>query len=452
MLQFSDPVMNAAMFRCAERAARHGRSRPALLIAESAAASRPGLEESIRLSSIQAACGRSADARRTLEAALETWPTSMWVPVHLALLDATCGHLVESSRILESLVVEHPFERILRYHLGSVLAQIGRFDDANAQFGHGTLVSCGDGKSTSACIVRFPTQPGDGSIPLPVQREVDLDCGAQSGSPAEAIYFVACDSRYFRLFAVAMLRSIATFSGLRCVVHFHLINPDHAAMADVARLQHASPLPVVWSKETAALEDLGADQRRAYYASARFLVLPELRRRYSVPIIAADIDQLVIRNLTSILADSAAADIGLIKFSTQAANILALVSATSLIVNPTQGAACFLNTVHDVLAERMSDPTAFGWHLDQAALAVAHLFHRELNYSLLAPAILDSSTDLQGVTAKPAEGAALWSITASHPHNMAKLANSRASCKNPEAPAFLPPRRGFRLAGGKIAR
>lgn len=424
MADFADPTMNAAMFRCAEHAARNGRARAALLLAETAAAARPSLEASIGLSSVQAACGRTRDARRTLEAASATWPNSRWVSVHLALLDATSGRLADACRILESVVAEHPAERILRFHLGSVLAQVGRFDDANAQFARGTTVACSDGRNTSARVVCFPRRAGDGSVPVPVPREVDLDCGALPVASVDAIYFVACDTRYFRLFAVAMLRSLIAFSGLRCAVHIHLINPDHAAMADLARLRHVVSLPLIWSTETVATDDLGAMQRRAYYASARFLVLPELRRLYSVLIIAADIDQLVIRELAPIMADARPADIGLIKFNAQAANILALVSATFVIVNPTPGAAQFLATVHDVLAERMSDPAAFGWHMDQAALAVAHLFHAELNYRLLPPAMLDSSADRPGAAAKPSDDAVLWSITASNPQNMAKLTTS----------------------------
>ena len=424
MLQFSDPAMNAAMFRCAQRAARDGRQKVALLIAELAAASRPGLEAALALASVQSASGLPESARATFHAALRTFPDSLWPQVHLALLEAACGQHAEAADRLETLVRNHPSERTLRYHLASVLAQLGRFDAANAEFARGTLVSCGDGTTTSARVVRFPTRPGDGSATMPVRREVDLDCGAAVPADVEVLYFVACDSRYFRLFATAMLKSLATFGGLRCAVHIHLVNPDPPAITDIARLQCASPIPLMWSREIAALDDLGTDQRRAYHASARFLVLPELHRRCSVPIIAADIDQLVVRSLAATMADAASCDIGLIRFGSQAANILALISATFLVVNPTPGATRFLNTVHDVLADRMADPAAFGWHLDQAALAVAHLFHRELNYRLLAPELLDSRTNLQGAMAKPSDGAVLWSITASHPHNMAKLAAS----------------------------
>lgn len=435
MLQFADPLVNAAMLRCADRAAAAGRAQSALLIAESAAASLPGPETSIRLSAIQAACGRSRDARQTLECALKTYSSSLWIQLSLALNDATCGRLAEAADLLQDLVAKHPGERTLRYYLASVLAQVGRFDDANVLFSRGTLVSCGNGTSTSTRTIRFPPRPGNGSVVAPVQREVDLDCSPPADQGIEAVYFVACDAKYFHLFAAAMLKSLIIFGKLHAAVHIHLINPTPEVIADVARLGLGSALPVVWSKETVEIDDLSTSQRRTYYSSSRFLLLPELRRRYNVPIIAADVDQLIVSSLVPVVRDAAPCDIGLIKFTAQAANILALISATFLIINPTEGAVCFLDTVHDVLAERMSDPAGFGWHLDQAALAVAYLFHRELEYQLFAPSILDSRTDIQGTTAKLPEGAILWSITASYPHNLAKLRTSKFQELVPKAGA-----------------
>jgi hypothetical protein len=119
--------------------------------------------------------------------------------------------------------------------------------------------------------------------------------------------------------------------------------------------------------------------------------------------------------------------VSLLRFDAQAANILAFISATLLILNSTPRSLLFVDTVRDTIAERMADSAGFGWHLDQAALAVAHLFHRNLSYGLIPPTILDSTADLHGVIRPPSEMALLWSITATFPQNMAKLTS----------PAFL---------------
>ncbi len=53
---------------------------------------------------------------------------------------------------------------------------------------------------------------------------------------------------------------------------------------------------VTFSSEEVDLSGLSNDQRRVYYASARFFVLSALRRHYDKPVIAADIDQVVLKD------------------------------------------------------------------------------------------------------------------------------------------------------------
>ncbi len=412
------------LFRCAVRALATGRAEAGLDIAEAAAASHPSCWALAQLASLYESAGRIETARQTLHLAAEKYPwEALHVPYYLALLAARTGDYDAGARGLEQFAAHSPTHDIIafEYQLGSIYAMQRRFAEANALFGRGSLITCGDLKKTTMRVLRFPDASAGVRVPVPLERSLVLEAQPRVPPGTEAVYFVACDSRYFELFAEALCNSLATRCGIKCVLHVHLVNPGAGAEATLARLRRRGGIGILASRETVRLDQLDERQRRTYYACARFLLLPELHARYGLPMVVADIDQLVLRSLRPLLDDLAPHDVSLLAFPRCATNVLSLISATALLLNAEPGARRFAETVRDVLAERMADPACFGWHLDQAALAVGYLLLRDVRFHLLQPEIVDSQIDPHRAAQPPAQSAVFWSITMAVAQNVAKL-------------------------------
>jgi len=418
----SQGSISAALFGQAQRAAAAGRHEAALQLGELMARQDPSAESAIRLAILQTNCGKPAAALVTLQRAEHDHRVhAREMRIYQALFGLSEMSIEEAAALHRRCLDDMPRDGTMRYRLGCLLARLRRFDEANALFARGKLIRCGDGRFTSTRVVRFPSRAGDGTGVLPMRRELDLDAGAGRQVDAEHVWFVACDTRYFHKFAASMCNSVVARSQLKPAIHIHLINPAAGDEAALHGLRAALPVSLAWSYERTDCEELSEFRRRTYYSCARYLVLPELRRRYKVPIVIADIDQLVVRSLRPLLRDAASSDVGLMVFDDQVANILSVISATFMIVNATDGARRFADTVHDVLADRMHDAPGFGWHLDQAALAVAYYFHDDVRSFLVPPRILDSQIMEDDKVLPPSPEALLWSITATHPANAAKL-------------------------------
>jgi hypothetical protein len=131
------------------------------------------------------------------------------------------------------------------------------------------------------------------------------------------------------------------------------------------------PGPVVAvSSEEVDLSSLTDDRRRVYFASARFFVLSALRRHYDKPVIAADIDQVVLRDPAPLIVSDS--DVAAIRLPQGRFNLMTRFSA-SVIVASTAASTTYFDRVAAYIAERMRDPPAIAWHLDQIALDVAYL-------------------------------------------------------------------------------
>jgi hypothetical protein len=345
--------------------------------------------------------------------------------VNLAHIAMHSGRIDEAVHLLEDYLAKHPSDSYYHYTLASLLPHLGRFAEANAHAARGTLITCGDLQRTSSRVVRFPESLPETchEPPAHLQRRVAYEMAADVPN-VEAVYLVGCDSRYFQLFGEALATSIASRSGLPMVLHFHLINPDAAAEELLARLRSQLAVPIACSRESVVLADLNERQRRTYLSCARFLVLPDILDRYGRLLIVADADQLVIRNLSPLIQALAGHDVGLRLDEMQVANILALVSASILAINPTSGGSRFVRTVREVLAERMDDPAGLSWHLDQAALAVTHLWVPEIKTCRFPLWIMDSVTDPMAPADALDPRSLFWSITYSHQLSTRKLETS----------------------------
>lgn len=425
----SEPL-NSALVHWAARALGEGRIEAALLATKYAVEQRETIDGLSQLGVIQGLLGNFDASIASLQRLTEAFPTQFPASaLHaLGIAKAQAGRLNEAIQDLERSVAMQPDDGISAYHLASCLAVQHRFVEADAIFSRDIPVPCGDGKLTSSRIVRLPL-PGrpigaGGSAEPPFERRI-LPSPASHAlfDPAvELVYFVCCDARYFELFAEPLAKSIVCNGGMRCILHIHLVNPTDDATRAAAALGAKIGLGVAISTEQTDLDRLSNDQRRTYYACARYFVLPDLLRAYDRPILVADIDQLVVRDLNTLMVRASTHDISMIRFPQAAFNLLSYISASVLIVNRTEDAVAFCTAVRSYLSERMREGSSTSWHLDQAALAVAHLALPNVRYDFIPPQAMLSAMHGAGRLEDPLPECVLfWSVTYSIPQNAAKL-------------------------------
>jgi len=111
--------------------------------------------------------------------------------------------------------------------------------------------------------------------------------------PCGAVFFAACDANYFKKFAPAFISSINEHSSTN--IHIHVINPDDEVFALACYLNSRASQHVTYTFEDADLSQYNAEQKRALYASLRFLVLPFILS-HADQVMILDIDCMVMKN------------------------------------------------------------------------------------------------------------------------------------------------------------
>jgi hypothetical protein len=326
---------------------------------------------------------------------------------------AWIGRLDDAERALRLAFKKEP-SAFVAYRLGSVLAEQRKFTEAGAVFAAIDRAEpwMAGGSMRSIC---FPERKDDLlTFDVPFRRAVG---GLFDGSAHDRdfIYFVAADSRYVKRFARALHSSLRAVQA-NCLLHIHVVNPDPAALRLLAYMRERPGPMVAFSSEDVDLSRLSNDQRRVYYACARFFVLSALRRHYEKPVIAADIDQVVLRDPAHLIEPGS--DVAAIRFPYGCFNLMARFSATAIIASTPPGAIYF-DRVAAYIAERMHDPPAIAWHLDQIALDIAHLVSDDIVLSELPADIMLSAEPDADVP----NGTYFWSVTYSIAANARKLAH-----------------------------
>jgi tetratricopeptide (TPR) repeat protein len=324
---------------------------------------------------------------------------------------AWVGRLDDAERALRLAFKKEPSASIA-YGFGSVLAEQRKFAEANAAFATIDRPQpwLSGGSARSICL---PERKDDlHAFDVPFRRTLN---GLFDGSACDHdfVYFVAADPRYVKRFARALHSSLAAVHG-NCLLHIHVINPDAATIRLVAYMKERPGPTVTSSSEEVDLSGLSNDQRRVYYASARFFILSALRRHYGKPVIAADIDQIVLRN-PAFLIDSGS-DVAAIRFPYGRFNLLSRFSASAIIAS-TPAAATYFDRVATYIAGRMRDLPSIAWHLDQIALDVAYLVSDDIALSEFPPGAMLSA----GPDADVPNDTYFWSITYSIAANARKL-------------------------------
>jgi hypothetical protein len=105
--------------------------------------------------------------------------------------------------------------------------------------------------------------------------------------PTSPVIMAACDSKYFIRFAPAFIASIA--KNTLCNIHIHVINPDEEVFALACYLNSRVDRTVTYTFQDSDLSKYSDEQKRALYASLRFLVAPYILQ-HAGEILILDID------------------------------------------------------------------------------------------------------------------------------------------------------------------
>jgi hypothetical protein len=154
------------------------------------------------------------------------------------------------------------------------------------------IFSAGKSRNATARVAR----PVSYIVPLQLKREALL-------------VYSSCDSGYFK-YAQALVRSIDLFSpGLSFLLH--IVNPtDEVRSAAIALAASLKNTRLAVSVESIDLADWSPDERRTYYACARFPGISRLLKECgTTAILCLDADSLVVNPIDSDFTDKTDADI-----------------------------------------------------------------------------------------------------------------------------------------------
>ncbi|MGA2842395.1 MAG: tetratricopeptide repeat protein [Steroidobacteraceae bacterium] len=313
------------------------------------------------------------------------------------------------------------------FYIGSCYGMLRQFGPANEIFKRDNVLPLHDGRTTSTRLLRLPSQRSEVQRPssgeLPFDRDLSLSqqmtANSSHASKADIIHLVCCDSRYLSLFARALARSVDEKAGVNVALHFHVVNPGPNDPPLLETLRAELNTSIAWTTERTDFRQLDVHQVQTYFSCARYLVLPELLKYYKRPILVTDADQFIVKSLKAFMDEACRHDVSLFLQPMAHSNLLALISASICVANDTPRSFDFFSAVGDYCLERMTDPQAMAWHLDQAALAAVYLASADIDFFLIPPKTMISTMPRK----KPArEAAALfWSVTYSVEANAQKL-------------------------------
>jgi hypothetical protein len=270
--------------------------------------------------------------------------TSVYKPS--ALYQAGCADLLDGDE-------DSAFARFARFKAmmaGRTDLPIGADSHFNIAYRQGSLIEDAD-------FVRALSEPAAVVGRLPPR----VDAGEPRLGTRPYVLAAACDGRYFERFAPGFVASAArTMPG--ATLHFHVMEADPASRALFAELAAGAPALVLnLSTETESPFKSGA-----YYASARFLIGPDLLRRYARPLVLLDADVEFEQALDPLIAAAAGSDFAC--FRHDGAGPCSRYPAVLSVTQPQRGGAMLLERIRLFVLAKLDIEWPFNWMLDQAAL------------------------------------------------------------------------------------
>ncbi|GGF02739.1 hypothetical protein GCM10011611_05250 [Aliidongia dinghuensis] len=265
-----------------------------------------------------------------------------------ALYQAACADLLDGAE-------DAAFARLGRFkelvRAGAGQLPIGADSHFNIAYRQGTLIEDVD-------FVAGLAEPAAVAARLPATvRELDAGAG---GRPY--VLATACDRHYFERFAPGFVRSAAAqMPG--AALHFHVMAADEASRSLFRALTAEAPGLAL----NLSTEPDSALRSGAYYASARFLVGPDLLRHYRRPVVLLDADVGFLQPLDPLVAAAAGYDFTC--FRHDGAGPCSRYPAVLGVCDPGAGGQAFLERVRLFVLAKLEIEWPFNWMLDQAALA-----------------------------------------------------------------------------------
>jgi hypothetical protein len=192
-------------------------------------------------------------------------------------------------------------------------------------------------------------------------RQLDF---IRSAEPVGVIGLVACDSKYLRMFWPIYIDSAFGYGG-GATVHLHIIDPqtDDVGWAIDQAGAFAANISIT-------VERYEREDARAWYATSRFLILPQILRHYRLPVVVTDIDVTFLSPIDSLIAD---ADVGLrFKRSGFRAHPWQTIQAGAFSIRPTSGGILFADSLRALGVGSFQARAGVGmWFVDQNMLFTA---------------------------------------------------------------------------------
>ena len=184
---------------------------------------------------------------------------------------------------------------------------------------------------------------------------------------ADFIWLVAADPVYLHRYGLRLVQGIAKQLGeTRVKLHVHVVTePDKPAPTDVLEAM-ARLIPLHVTQRQLDLSGASANQRKALFASERFLFLAEMLAKYQRPLLVSDIDVECLQNPHVLFSRMGGADIAHTRFST-VRDAWDRYPATVLLFQPTPAAISFCQRLSGMIITLLnSHPNP--WFVDQVAL------------------------------------------------------------------------------------
>lgn len=191
-----------------------------------------------------------------------------------------------------------------------------------------------------------------------------------SSDNADMVWLVAADPVYIKRYGLRLVQGIAKLlsdpDNPRIKLHVHGISEKGAALPmDVLRSM-GDLVPMQITKRTISLEGLTPNQRKAIFASERFLCLSELLTKYNRPLLVTDIDIESLQHPIKLFEQMKDCDIGYTRFGT-VRDAWDLYPATALAFRNTPASIDFCKHLSGMIWTLLGlhpDP----WFVDQVAL------------------------------------------------------------------------------------
>ncbi|WP_439670930.1 hypothetical protein AEMCBJ_15050 [Cupriavidus necator] len=189
-----------------------------------------------------------------------------------------------------------------------------------------------------------------------------------SPAPNDKLLIVtACDSAYIN-YAFSLINSIEKFSP-GFPIHLHIVNPEGGLIEKLTRARETlDSCRLTYSWEQTDLARLTLEQRRSYYASARFLALQQWLPVLSLPVLCLDADSLVINPIDFDFTDKRDVDVCLVRRdlgNEKPAEHLSVATGT-IWINHSNGAKKLISAIADELRLIFAQGEA-GWFVDQVS-------------------------------------------------------------------------------------